>query len=184
MTSTITDALLSLFLLSTSYSITFALISIISAPLYYKDKSSNRTIKNNKEASNLYKYLNPKSNQKSVTINEFALYLDEQYNLLELKFQEEDLKKDIEEHESSRNIAIIPLSILLFLLFLWYFQFILGMSTKDIIDNFPDYFGIGFSVLCTTIVNFALKLALFNSVKFKKQALSAIRKAQTLITET
>ena len=181
-TSTIFDVLI----LSTSYAIMFALISIISAPLYYKYILLKELKRKGKKASNLYKYLMPKDNKKAnyLTIDGFALKLYQKYDLLELKFQEEELKTNIEEHESSKRI-IIPLSIF----FIWFsitiFEIITGTSTKSTIDNFDVYFqGISFIVFTTTICNFALNWTLFSSIKFKKQALSAIKKAQILITET
>ena len=64
------------------------------------------------------------------------------------------------------------------------YKLIFNKSAKDIIDNVNIFFeGIGFTVAITTIFTFVLKWTLFNSVKHKKQALSAIKKAQILITD-
>lgn len=179
------DALLSLFFLFGFCAIIFLLISIFLTGLYYKYQLFIKKNKNSHKASNLLEYLNPSSNkQKSLTINELALYLSEKYDLFHLKFQEEDLKQEIEEHISSRNIAIVPLSFFIFLFNILAFELIIGISTEGFLNNFPTYFGgISFIAFATTIFNFMLHLTLLSSVKFKKEALSALKKAQILITE-
>ena len=183
----IISTIFDIFILSTSFAVVFALISIISAPLYYNYTRSKKRQIESKEKQNLYEYFKLKTNiqVKFLTINEFAFDLYEKYNLLELKLKEEELKTNIEDHESSRKLAIIPLSILFILFSIFAFEIIMGISTTNMINTFNVHFkGVTFIIFTTTICNFALDWTLFSSIKFKKQALSAIKKAQILITET
>lgn len=114
-------------------------------------------------------------------IDEFAEKLSSKsYSSREYQFAEENLKEEINKKESiQQNTPVVLL--ILSSLYLYFFEYMMGISAQKIIDSVPKTFkGLSFIVVITAIFPLLLKLDYFSDLKFQKQALAALRKAQIL----
>ena len=106
--------------------------------------------------------------------------LSKKYSLLELKYEEENLKEDLTKNE--KILEKLPSSLLIYIIiYLYFFEYMTGISTQNIIDAFPTVFkGLSFFLVITFIFPLFFKADYFSDIKFQKQALTALKKAQII----
>lgn len=115
------------------------------------------------------------------TIDKFVKkLLFKKYSLLELKYEEENLKENLAKNEKIQQS--LPISLLIFILgSLYIMEYMIGISAQNIIDAFPTVFkGLSFFIVITVIFPLFFKADYFSNIKFQKQALTALKKAQIL----
>lgn len=94
----------------------------------------------------------------------------------------EKLKNKIEKNEYSQNIIFLSLPIFVVTLLL-FFEYVTGISTDNLINEFPTHFkGLFFVVTVAMFLTIILKSDYINNLQFQKQALSALKQAQIIIT--